>query len=203
MTVFDHILTADVVEQHALETLQTWLPTYLREVERQTGRDPNTLPAVRSWKPVNIFERWPEDQLPAVLLVSPGLIGTPEKEGDGYYRARWSLGIGVVVSARDAATTNSLAKVYAAAVRATILQHQSLGGHSRGVGWVDEKYDDLPAEKGRTLAAGQNIFWVEYAQVVSTKGGPIQPVPPDDEPPPEDWPTVETADTTIESEAIA
>lgn len=177
MTIFSSIISGAEVEKAAMDTLQEWLPTYLEEMCRQTGREPGSLPYIRSWKTVNDFESFPEDQIPLLLLISTGLAEPPLKEGDGKYRATWILGTGVVCSGQDQQGSNDLAKLYSAAVRAALLQRPSLGGLAHGTDWEDERYNDLPAENGRTLAAGQNIFSVEVRGVLDVQAGPGAPDP--------------------------
>lgn len=192
MSVFGNLLTGRDVEQDVLEHLQTWMGTYLAEVERQSGLAP--LPPVRSWTSHNEFDKWPEEQIPCVLIVSPGLAGAPVKDGDGTYRASWSLGVAVIVSGASRDDTNHLAKLYSAAVRAILLQHPGLADDCRGVTWVDERYDDLPPEDGRTLAAGQNVFAIEYTNVLNSRLGPA--APSED---PEEWVLVDSHEIVLEA----
>lgn len=172
MTIFERIFHGGEVERAALATLRKWLPTYLAEIERQTDRVAGSLPLVRSWTTVNEFSAWPEDQLPCVLLVSTGLASEPAKDGAGTYRASWALGVAVVVSAAKAAQTMELARIYTAAIRAVLLQHPSLGGVATVIDWIDERYDDLPSDAERSLAAGQGIYRVGIDGVTTTKAGP-------------------------------
>jgi hypothetical protein len=201
-SIFDLVVDGSMVEAAARETLDEWFPTYLAELERQRGRDARSLPLPRSYHTAPTFETWPEDQLPAVVIVSPGLAGAPVKNGRGRMHAPWALGIGVVVSARDQASTNEIAKLYAAAVRALLLQRGSLGGFAAETEWVDERYDDLPAAGERTLGAGQAIFVVQVENVVYANGGPVA-VPDDPYATPAGWPLVQTTQIETERETIA
>lgn len=195
--VFGEVLLGSNVEQAVIENLKTWFPTYVAEVERQEGIDPESIPLPRSYDTVNEFRKWPENQLPAVIVVSPGLAGVPMSEGDGRTRASWAIGIGVVASAKDKRSTNNLAKLYAATVRTLMLQQQSLGGIGMGTSWRHESYSDIPTDDGRTLGACQVILEVEAGDVVRTKAG--LPVPPDNPYDPDPvWPTVETADAIVQ-----
>jgi hypothetical protein len=172
------VVTGRDVELAALALLQRWSGTYLAEMERQSGRAPASLPRVRGWATAADFETWPEDQVPRVLLVSPGLLGPPMADGNGTYRATWSLGLGVVVSAASMDETMVLAKLYTAALRVCLLQHQSLEGFAAGVEWLDESYDDLPSIDTRSLGAGQAIFAVTVDDVSRRWGGPPTPSEP-------------------------
>src|SRR5262245_28967569 len=196
------IITGRDVELATIALLKRWSGTYLAECERQTARTPGSLPRVRAWTTSPDFETWPEDIIPRGLIVSPGLIEPPKADGTGDYRARWSLGLGVVVSARTMDETMELAKLYIAALRTCILQHQSLEGFAAGVEWLDENYDDLPSIDTRSLGAGQAIFAVEVADVSRRWGGPVtpsEPPTPDTVPLPTD-PTVD--DVAVEVQRI-
>lgn len=196
--IFGPLVTGSQVEAAALNTLKLWAPEYLAWVARETGRDPDSLTLPRSWVTSVDTDRWPEEQLPSVMLISTGLTGEPSRDGKGRYTAHFAIGLAVVVSARDRATTDELAKLYTAALRAILLQHQSLGGLAQAVEWVDERYDALPDGKSRRqLAAGQVVFRVQVSNVISGKTGPrvprVDPTP--------DYP--DTLATTVEADVEA
>lgn len=188
------IVSGREVELAALAMLKRWSSTYLAEAERQTGRPVGSLPRIRTWTTAPDFEKWPEDQLPCVLLISPGLAQPPMPDGSGHYRAQFSLGLATIVSAARMDDTAELAKLYCAVHRACILQHQSLEGFAAGVTWVDENYDDLPSIDTRSLGAGQAIFAVQVDGISTRWNGPAtpsEPPTPDSEPLPDD-PEVDT-----------
>lgn len=167
------------VEEAARSTLQAWIPTYLASMERQLGLAPRTLPPPRSWVVSTEVDRWPEEALPSVLLLSTGLAEEPARDGQGRYRARFALGVAVVVSASDEKATDELAKIYTAAIRTCLLQQHSLGGLALGVDWEDERYDVLPGRSRGPLAAGQVVLSVDVEDVVAARSGP-RGTPPDD-----------------------
>ena len=177
------------VELAAMALLKRWAGTYLAEAERQHGYAPASLPRIRGWATAHDFEKWPEDQLPCILLVSPGLADEPMADGGGVYRVKFSLGIAAIVSARTMSETAALAKLYCAAMRACVLQHQSLEGFAAGVEWLDETYDDLESIDTRSLGAGQAIFSVTVDGFARRWNGPTtpeEPPDPDTDPLPED-----------------
>lgn len=183
------VVTGRDVELAVLAFLKRWAGTYLAECERQRGYVPGSLPRIRTWTTANEFETWPEDQLPCCLLVSPGLIEAPLADGAGVYRAKFSLGLAVIVSARTMDETAALAKLYCAAFRAAILQHQSLEGFASGIEWLDENYDDIPSIDDRSLGAGQAVFAVEVSGFARRWNGPTtpnEPPSPDTDPLPVD-----------------
>lgn len=192
-----NIVSGVEVEEAVEDAIRTWLPTYLAEIERQTGRDPETLATFRSYTHQTEFDKWPEDQLPCCIIVSPGTEDSPGKEGNGQMRATWGFVVAMVVSARDQESTNRLVKHYAAAVRALLIQHKPViaGSLTRGFDWVNEAYDEMPPEEaGRTLAAARLAFTMEIDQVTSSRGGP-RSVPADPYAAPDSNLTVQT--TTI------
>jgi hypothetical protein len=166
------------VELATLALLKRWAGTYLAEAERQRNRAPGSLPRIRGWTTASDFEKWPEDQLPCVLLVSPGLAEVPRPDGAGAYRAKFSLGVAVIVSTARMDDTAELAKLYTAALRACILQHQSLEGFASGIDWLDETYDDLESIDTRSLGAGQAIFSVQVDGFARRWNGPTTPDDP-------------------------
>jgi hypothetical protein len=175
------IITGRDVELAALAMLKRWSSTYLSEAERQAGRPAGSWPRIRTWTTTSEFEKWPEDQLPCVLLISPGLAGPPRPDGSGRYRAEFTMGLATIVSAARADETAALAKAYCAAFRTCLLQHQSLEGFGSGLTWLDENYDDLPSVDTRSLGAGQAIFAVEVDDISRRWNGPPYP----DAPPPD------------------
>ena len=202
--VFGPLVTGADVERAALDTLKLWTPEYLAWVERKTGRTPRSLPAPRSWVTASSAERWVEEQLPSVLLLSTGLAEPPRPDGRGIYTATFALGLAVVVSARDAEAVNELAKLYTATYRKLLLDRSSLGGLADGVEWVDERYDALPGDpkRRRQLASGQVVFRVEVPNVVSAGAGPATPRTDPYPTPYPDAPQVATADVRVQPEAI-
>jgi hypothetical protein len=203
--IFRQIITRQDVEQAALDTLQIWIDTYLAEVERQKGITVRSLPRPRSWTRRNEFERWPEDQIPAIIVVSPGLSDPPMGTGNGAFRADWDLGIAVVAEGQQTNSTRDLVGYYTAAIRALIIQRPSLGGFAMGVIWTGERYDDISdTEIGRTMASGQVLFQVTVEGIVSTKAGPVTPDTPPVDPPDTSptWPIATQVSAEYELEDI-
>ncbi len=199
-TVFARILTGDDVERWVIDTLWTWSGTYLAEVERQHNLAAGALQRPRAWLVAPSWDKWPEDQVPAVVVQSVGLAEPASREGRGAYRARWQVGVGCIVSARTQAETHRMAQLYVAAHRALLIQRPSLGGRAEGVVWQDEDYTQLVYDDLRSLGMGAATFSVEVADVTSWGVGPTspsEPLDPDTAPWPL-WPTVQTHEETVE-----
>lgn len=195
MSYIGELLVSSTIELAAIAHYKKWEETYLAEVERLTGREPRKIPKIRSYSIKNDLEKFPEEQTPAMVIVSPGIVADSiEREGDGVYSAQWDIGIAVVASSRDETTTDSMRAAYAAAVRAVFLQHPSVEGGGTIEEWVDESYSDLPVEADRTLAVAQLLFRIRAEAIVDASGGLREPL----EDPYEIFkhPTVEETSTT-------
>lgn len=198
MSIFKDIKGGHTLELQVKVVLQRWLPTYLAEVERQHDLDAGTLPRPRSWKRTNEFNKWPEDQIPAIIIISPGLVGKPIRHGKQYH-GKFALAVAALVSGREPGVARDVAGLYTAAIRACLLQRRSLEGFARGTDWVQERYDDIRSTESRNLASGQCVFEVELENVVSWGVGPITPSEPPIDPnvPFEDWPLVTDGGATV------
>lgn len=197
ISIFGPIKTRRGLETRVMTTLHAWIETYLREVERQEefGRE---LPNPRSYTRRTEFDKFPEDQLPAVIVVSPGFARPPRKEGDGLITGFYTLAVVVVASAPDPVTVRDNLDIYTAAVRAIMLQKRSHGQYADNVEYLNETYDTGPEEQSRTLAASTLELVVEVSDIADWSGGPITNLPPDpDTQPGTEWPTVDVAHATI------
>jgi hypothetical protein len=205
VTIFGRIVSGADVEAWSEELVRRWVSTYLAEKERQDGIEAGTLPRPRGWVWAPSADKWPEDQLPALIFESTGIPERPRKGGDGRYRARWELRIHTVASARTWEDSRRLAMRYTAALRALFTQRPSLDGRADGIDWIAERYDELTFDATRSLAIAQSALLVEVDDVTTAGGGPMtpsDPLDPDIEPWPE-WPTVQTVDVDVEHEGLA
>lgn len=196
--IFGPIVTGKQVRTAMRTHLQNWMYTYLAEVGREDGRPGEALPRPRSWvSALDLVDgKFTEDQMPACVIVAPGMLEEPMKKG-GLYICTWAVSVGFVVSGQDRENTFDLSELYAAAGRAAVLQHSSLGGFATGTDWIGERYDDIPNEMQRTLAAGTVQFAVEVQGALMPGEGPDAPlVDPATDPGPRA--TFDEADSTTE-----
>jgi hypothetical protein len=200
-SAYGPLVAACDVEDALLAQLQRWLPDYLAEVERQHGMAVGSLPQPRSWLVSSEVERMPEDQLPAVMLASPGLIeDVPTAIGSGMYTARWQLVVAVQCSARGNRLALRLARLYALAARALALQQQKLPGLDvRRLDWADERYRFLDSIDDRTTCISEVELVAEVAGVTTRGAGPLDPLLPPGQLGPDSpsWPTAQTADVLV------
>jgi hypothetical protein len=195
-SIFGRIVAGSDVEDWCSDLLKRWFSTYLSEVERQHGLPELFYSRPRAFVPTVSFDKWPEDQLPALMVSSTGTPQPPKRLGDGTYRAWWLMGLYVVCSARTQAESKVMARHYTAAVRDLFLQRPSLDGQANGTDWVDEDYRDLTYDDLRSLSSGAVHFIVEVENVASANAGPLSPDSPSDDPWAH-WPTVQTHEETV------
>lgn len=205
MSKFGPLLASLVVEDAADATVRKWMRTELAEVAAQYGLARGQLALPKSYPTASQFG-WVEDQLPSIGIHCPGVSGPPVKESGprGNFRVKWRLEVAALVSASTQINTDRLAKLYAAALWAAIMQHPSLGGVAEDTEWVSdgERYDVLDAGKGRSLAFCLLLFDVTLKDARSSYGGPREPLPAGagagEDGAHGDWPAVETVRITVD-----
>lgn len=175
--LFGPLVGHHTVEQAIIEFLKEWETTYLAPAEAEAGYDPETLGPIKDWATVNTWvdAKWPEQQLPCCLVISPGYAKPPMFEGDGSMRAWFQVGIGVVSKGRDKLAARKAASTRAMGFLACIAQHPSLGGLAEGVELQNMRTDDIPNTQSRTLAGGQLVLSVEVRDVLNRRSGPNAP----------------------------
>ena len=198
-SIFKRIVTGHDVEQVTLKLFKRWFGTYLSEVERQHGITAGTLARPRGWSIAPSFDKWPEDQLPAIVVVSVGLADVPVKDGRGTYRAKWDMVIGAVCSARTQEESRLMSMFYIAALGTLLDQRPSLEAGAVGLDWLDEDYTVLEFDDTRSVSAGAGRFHIQFDNVRSTRAGPLapdEPLDPDTLPWPDDQ-AVELVDIDV------
>lgn len=180
------------------------MPTYIAEMERQQGEIVGSLPRIRGYQRSIEFEKWPETQLPCLLIISTGLIREPIREGKGKYRAHWGISVGVITSAATEARTRFLSQLYIAAVRAVLVQQKSWGGLLTGVTWLHESYEQIASEDERSVGAAMAVFDAEVLDVVTMQAGPAAPLVPQLDPndPWDEDPIISTHENEVQLEGV-
>lgn len=170
---------AGLAEAAVRQRLLDWLPYMKALVEAQNGYDCGQLPALKGIVTASELARWPEDQIPCAIIVSPGTVDDSVKKGEGSYQADYSIAVAVVTGAASEADTRLLAELYGAAVRGAVLHRRKLAEDISVKGWGGESFDDFDPEKRRTRMGSLNLFTVEVENLANWKAGPIGD-PPDD-----------------------
>lgn len=178
--VFGTFLTDWQVKQKVVEHLREWMPDYLpnarRNGEALYGESFSDFPLPRSYTIVpREPDRWVEDQLPAILVVSTGPTEAPRRDGDGVYRGVFGIGVASICSAGSEELTGLFADLYFMAAAGILLDKPSLGGFAQGTvmsGAPDNAF--LTGERDRTLASRFCDFNVRVDRILEVTGGPAE-----------------------------
>lgn len=179
MTNFGPLKHPVEVDDAMLAHLRLWLPTHVRQAEREKDVTVGTLrlPVLYT----NVFDesQFVDKRIPAVLVITGGTSAV-ERHGDGTYSALWDVLVSAIVRGKDDADVRRTASLYGAAVWRTIMQHASLGGFANGVAWQGA----MPlvplsntVDRGRHLLVAQSRWLVYTDDVVSDRDGPVDPDP--------------------------
>lgn len=204
--VFGDFVADWQLEQWVVNHLRAWMPDYLpnaqRHAETVLGVELSEDLELPKSYPVTPREpdKWPEDQLPAIMVVSTGLTDTPRRNGDGVFRGSFSVGIASICSAGDEEMSKLFAGLYFAAAAQILLDKPSLGGFAQGVTFDGPpQFDWLSGERNRTLASRYCVFAVDVDRIFEVTGGPDDHLedPTED---PGDRPTVDTHELVLEKQ---
>lgn len=185
-----------------------WIDTYLSEVEFRSGYDRRSIDRPRSYNTVFDLDKYPEDALPTIAIVSAGINDPPERVGNGKYNGWWDWACVVIVGQKDEQATRIVAQLYGAAIRAMVLQHSDIEGAVSDTLYESETYQ-YGQITGRSRSIG--IVALEFRSyiegLIQEPEGPALPDPPipvvtpDDQPRP-DWPTVTSTHVKIEKDPL-
>lgn len=207
-SAFGTLIAACDVEAALLAQTRTWMRTYLAEIDRQHGQPVGTLPVPRAYVISGAHEKMPEDQTPAVMIVSPGMTDPPVADGQGRYTARWGVDVAVLTSARGNEHALRLARLEVLALRALLIQQQTLPDERlsvRRIEFIGEHYNELDSIDDRTICLASVSLAVEIGDVTTRHAGPLAPLlPPEPDPGPDSpaWPIAETADVNVTKQPV-
>lgn len=210
--MYGEFVGAHHLEAAVLSMLWKWLPSYQYEVSREAGMDPKHMLPVRSWRVSTAMDRFPEDQLPCVILVNNGTREPPRKhnteDGSTVFLAYWLVELGVQVSAKGQKVKAvpralTLARMYSLAIRLAMIQQRD---DDEVMGMVDPLTERpnafLAIEDDRTTCIAATSFSIETDKWAEWGEGPIEPIfPPEGENPAGDrptWPVVESYELDIQ-----
>lgn len=197
------------VEEYIIELAQRWYPHYLRKAAEDAGYEEDYFPVIKSYVQANDFEGyWPEDDLPALLVMWAGMAEPPSRRGDGKWDVKWLYGCAIVVSTDTRLNTRVAQSVHIAAFTDMMLKHRSLEKPEEitGVDWVDGRPAPMPPDPqnaDRMMGAAQMFFSVGVPGVVRERELiPATDPPEDPDEEPTAWPVATTASATISKKEI-
>jgi len=189
--VFGPIFDGSVLTRAVINTLKMWFQTYIREIEYQRGWTVGEIPPPKTYAERWRFDSYPDDKMPAVIVVSPGMTEHPHYDGDGTVNGWWALGVGVIAAASTEDNSERLAKTYGAAARLILSQKGWLDEtwEFNGTEILDETYGEVPdIEQARTMRSAQVIARTQVMNMWNRSTGPLQPTAV----PGEQWPEVDS-----------
>jgi hypothetical protein len=219
---FGTIVSRQDVEQAVLTTLQTWILTYLAEVERREGLQPQTIPPPGNTFPAGPsypstsdafrgsldFEHWEAGDLPMLIVVAQP-VDDAILLGSGKYLQWFEIEVASVChDPNDQNVARQLADWYGAAVKSLFVQPagQNLGTRVDNEGnTVFFANRTILTEDPRTNFIDPTVREFAYSQltirsliegIVNESVGPTV-VPADPYATPAAIPTVETTNVTV------
>lgn len=198
-TVFGPSIDSSDVERAVLAHLAKWMPTYIGRLLRLKDPDkerwPEGIAEIRQYT-VKLAdnEKWPEDQLPMILVRSPGMTEKTTRHGDGQIDGKYGavvLAIAEGAGQDPAEDARELARLYGRAASLALVQKPDMDGFANAVDMGEE--DNAPISRGveadRHLAVASCPFEIEIEGIMDADAGPDAPLE-DPEVEPEDRPTV-------------
>lgn len=173
-------ITADDVCFAAETTLRENLASVITTLGLDVAPTPPARPGKAftppgNWDQVPTLEALSSANFPAGAITSPGLTGPPVRRGrwGTGYDVTWRLAVGIYDRGRTYNETASRNRTWAALVRATMLQHPTLGGLVSSLTWVGEEYRQIPGRAAaKTLGGCAVAFDVIVENVVDLSADP-------------------------------
>lgn len=177
---FGPLIVNTDVDEMVLGMLSLWLPTYLRQMERERPGIKFDLPHDESYANTLDDDEFPDHILPAVIVTTANTEGTPQYDGDGYYSSDWNVVVSSVVKGRTPSETRRLAALFEGCVRRVMVQADpTWDGEVTWHGTNTAAVAD-PSGAGRYLAAGIGAYLVHVDKSVQAGVGPAgEPYDPD------------------------
>jgi hypothetical protein len=179
------ILETDV-DNAAITTLNRWMTTELITIERERNYAPHLLARPAYTGSFIDDDELLDHRLPAIMVQTDGIQGTPQKFGGGDYSVVYPMTVKVVTRGRTQLETRQVASLYGGAVRRAIVHNPDLGEFASFCRWVDSAIAPVAdaSDQGRYLASHSNVFHVGVDQVIRENAGPSVPNSPYDDPDP-------------------
>lgn len=195
MTTFKTWTSPRQIELAYIAHVSKWIETYIAEAERQFEIPPRSVPVPRHGQFTvhrSEFEKWPEDQTPAIIVLAPGLAGEPRREADRTMTAPIALAFGAIAAGGPVFEDQAaeVAQIIGVSIREIVLNLRPDDIEIAGIDLLDEQYGDVDR---RDLGSSRVIFRVWVKGWSPGPSGPIDRSDPPDDPylPSGDWPLVQ------------
>jgi hypothetical protein len=170
---YGEVVGGHSVQEAMYATLEKWLPSYVMEINRQLGEEVLQIPTEYRFRPD--YRTLPKSSTAAILIDVTGTSGRPQVYQQAT-RANWEARVMIFVyGTKDWQETQAMTNAYAAAVRAAIVQHRSLGGFADTTIWTGEDYREGEHSGTRTTGLAVVHFEVTVGNAVNIYGGPPSP----------------------------
>lgn len=177
-SIYGNILDKGMVESAFLATYKKWFQTYSTRLEHIHDMRPKTIKQPNIWATSNSLDASKGENLPKLVVISPGLVGEPQLDGK-QYSATWLVGCGVATSSETEEEAGLMVGIYAAVVRKIPIDNMNLDDTIPGIAairWVDEQYPDLPIDHPINLYKAAEVwFQIDINDVSSKWMGPDSP----------------------------
>jgi hypothetical protein len=213
--LFGQFISPEDVIDAAVETLRTWLPTYMAEVERQKGLQPRTIPrppTPESYHGGVDLETWVGADTPEVMVLAKPS-GPPERFASSYTQGYTltvgclCIGTGSTLAERPEDDARIVAS-YLGAATMLLVQQPALGGLTERLVMIAAPDVSLPDSEKRAIAQVVTEFEVWVTEIVSETAGPVGPTPQESpgytgpEEPFTPAPTVTSEHLTVKTEPV-
>lgn len=166
-TLEESVRTVLATDTHAMAA-------YIAEAVRQSDLGDARVERPRSVLIAERATRLAEKQLPALIVVSPGTVGEPRRDGNGNTQHTWSLVVAAVTQASNERVARQKASILAAAIRSCVT-HGLPRTDDRviNVRWLGESSDEVPLDTDqRSRAVSACLFEIDVFPVMNTDYGP-------------------------------
>lgn len=184
------LVGADDVRDALRATIDLWSPYYVSIISARLAVEGLIGNPGQTAIPLSNFGKWVNEPTarsigtgqPAAYLVRVlNTVGVPHVQAQGYGRtaATWRAAVTVQVFGTDWQEAADLTSWYEKAVRASVMQHRSLGDFATSTKWMGNSYAGEVHNSSRT--EGQCIlnFDIAVNDVIDVNRGPLQvPSPP-------------------------
>lgn len=201
------LITRGNVETAVVTTLQTWVLTYLAEVERQNnlavGSTPRPPDMTKDIYGALDLSLWQDQNTPALVVVAQPF-GDAELHSESQWDQWFDVQATAIIATADAgpgaeAWVRGTADVYGAAIMAAIMDDRAtepgtLAGLAQRVRLVSTPKTEFISPEWRNIAQSTCRFRALVEGVVDDAQGPSAPV---NDGTPTPWPLITTTDLTF------